>query len=78
MERRPSGWVTLIANGVTRQFEITHAERLLRWKNNGGWALPEGSKFIYEDGCIKYRPNQGGGEKTAKSGVNIKGRKASE
>ena len=39
--------VTLVANGVTREFEISHAERLLRMPNNGGWHLPESSKFEF-------------------------------
>ena len=39
--------VTLVANGVTREFEISHAERLLRMPNNGGWHLPESSNFEF-------------------------------
>jgi hypothetical protein len=39
--------VTLVANGVTREFEFSHAERLLRMPNNGGWHLPEESKFEF-------------------------------
>lgn len=39
--------VTLAANGVTREFEFSHAERLLRMRNNGGWKLTEKSKFEF-------------------------------
>ena len=26
--------------GITESFEVCHAERLLRMRNNGGWQLP--------------------------------------
>lgn len=39
--------VTLVANGVTREFEISHAERLLRMPRNGGWHLPDNSKYEF-------------------------------
>ena len=41
--------VTLVANGVTREFEFSHAERLLRVRNNGGWKLTEKSKFEFSE-----------------------------
>lgn len=42
-----------------REFEITHAERLLRMKNNGGWKLPENSQFEFNnDYGIRYRRNK--------------------
>lgn len=47
--------VTLVANGVTQQFELAHAERILRMRNNGGWALPEDSKFEFVDNGIRRR-----------------------
>lgn len=50
--------VTLIANGVTREFEISHAERLLRMPRNGGWRLPENSKFEFVDYALRYRGNK--------------------
>ena len=39
--------VTLEANGVTQEFEFSHAERLLDMPHNGGWKLPENSKYVF-------------------------------
>lgn len=50
--------VTLVANGVTRQFEISHAERLLRMPNNGGWELPANSNYEFIDNGIRRRGNK--------------------
>lgn len=47
--------VTLCANGVTREFEITHAERLLKMPNNGGWHLPENSKYEFVNNGLRRR-----------------------
>lgn len=33
----------------TEEFEIAHAERILRLKNNGGWQLPENSKYQFDE-----------------------------
>jgi hypothetical protein len=38
-----------------RQFEVSHAERLLAMPNNGGWHLPENSPYMYENGSISRR-----------------------
>ncbi len=38
-----------------RQFEVSHAERLLAMPINGGWHLPENSKYVYENGSIARR-----------------------
>ena len=38
---------------TTQEFEISHAERLLRIKNNGGWQLPEKSTFEFVDNGIR-------------------------
>lgn len=47
--------VTLYAAGLgTRQFEIAHAERLLRMRNGGGWALKD-SNFVFENGTLNRR-----------------------
>ena len=48
--------VVLEANGTTRVFSLTHAERLLRMKRNGGWHLPENSKLeMTKDGLRRCR-----------------------
>lgn len=44
---------------TNKEFEITHAERLLRMKNNGGWKLPENSQFEFDnEHGIRYRRNK--------------------
>ena len=50
--------VTLVANGVTQDFEFAHAERILRMPNNGGWKLPEDSKFEFIDNGLLRRGNK--------------------
>ena len=52
--------VTLVANGVTREFEFSHAERLLRMQRNGGWHLPEKSKFEFVDYGLRRRQDKKG------------------
>lgn len=52
--------VTLVANGVTREFEISHAERLLRMPNNGGWKLPDNSNFEFVDYALRRRKDKKG------------------
>ena len=43
-----------------RQFEVSHAERLLAMPNNGGWQLPENSPYVYENGSISRRDKKKG------------------
>ena len=50
--------VTLVANGVTQDFEMSHAERLLRMPNNGGWELPANSNYEFIDNGIRRRGNK--------------------
>ena len=45
-------------HNLTQELEITHAERLLRMKNNGGWELPADSKFIFNENGIKRKSNK--------------------
>jgi len=40
--------VILEADGIRREFEINHAERILRMPNNGGWKLPSDSIYIMD------------------------------
>ena len=48
--------LTCPALNTDREFEITHAERLLRMPNNGGWRLPENSNFEFsKDYGIRYK-----------------------
>lgn len=60
IERKPGSVVTLeTANGTKQDFEINHAERILRHPDSG-WKLPEDSpyQFDYYDGITK-RTNKG-------------------
>ena len=50
--------VTLVANGVTREFEFSHAERLLRMPRNGGWELPKNSNYEFVDDGLRRRGNK--------------------
>jgi hypothetical protein len=44
---------------LTEDYEINHAERILRMPNNGGWQLPKNSKFKFDfNNGIGYRDNQ--------------------
>jgi hypothetical protein len=44
---------------TTQEFEINHAERLLRMPNNGGWVLPKDSPYIFSTkNGIGFRPNK--------------------
>ena len=49
----------LIASGVEVPFEFSHAERLLNMKNSG-WALPENSKYLFENGKLVKVLSSGG------------------
>lgn len=50
--------VTLAVGNVTRDFEISHAERLLSMPRNGGWHLPENSEFEFVGNAIRRRKNK--------------------
>lgn len=52
--------IGLIAGGKEQLFEVTHAERILRMPNNGGWNIPDDSpyKFDKKNG-ITFRANKG-------------------
>ena len=42
-----------------REFEVSHAERLLSMPNTGGWQLPDGSDFVFENGTINRKVKKG-------------------
>lgn len=71
IEKKPGSFVTLVtANGMKRDFEINHAERILRMPDNGGWKLPDDSpyNFDYYDGITKRtdkRDSQATGQNAA-------------
>jgi hypothetical protein len=42
--------------GLTKEFDVDHAERLLLMRNNGGWHLPTDSNFEFDkENGIRYR-----------------------
>ncbi len=43
-----------------QQFEVAHAERLLAMPKNGGWHLPDNSKYVIENGSISIRNKKQG------------------
>ena len=43
-----------VNEGAIREFDIDHAERILRMKNNG-WQLPKNSEFELINGTINRR-----------------------
>lgn len=54
-------------HNLKQEFEITHAERLLRLKNNGGWQLPADSKFTFDGNGIKLKSNKKRDSRTAQA-----------
>ena len=59
--------VVLEAGEVRREFEITHAEKLLRMPNNGGWHFPQDSDFeITEQNGVELRRNKESNKKSEK------------
>ena len=55
--------VTLVANGVTEEFEFSHAERILKMPRNGGWHLPDDSKYEFVNNGLQRRGDK---EKTGR------------
>ena len=40
--------VVLQVGDLKQEFEINHAERILRMPNNGGWHLPDDSNYLMD------------------------------
>lgn len=45
---------------MTQELEISHAERLLRMKNNGGWQIPTNSPYEFVDNGIRSKQDKKG------------------
>ena len=59
------------AIGVTKDFEIAHAERILKMPNNGGWRLPKASKFTFDnENGIRFIENKTRDNGATQSGDN--------
>lgn len=75
IQRKPGSIVTLIkTGGRTQDFEVAHAERILRTPDNGGWRLPDDSpyQFDYYDG-ITRKPNPATAKEAAEKANNTEG-----
>lgn len=51
--------VTLTIDGVTKDFEFSHAERLLRI-TKAGWKLPDNSKYEFVNNAIRVKQDKQG------------------
>lgn len=52
--------VVLQVGDVKQEFEINHAERILRMPNNGGWYLPDDSNYeMDQQNGIVIKRNKG-------------------
>lgn len=74
LARKPGSMVVLeTADGTRQEFEINHAERILRHPDSG-WNLPDDSpyQFDFYDGITK-RTNQGNSAEARKNGNNTQG-----
>lgn len=53
MRKKKEPTVTLVVpqHGISKEFSISHAERLLDMGTfrNGGWELPSNSNYIYDE-----------------------------
>lgn len=46
-------------SGTTQEFEINHAERILRMPNNGGWVLPVDGPYLFSTkNGIGFKPDK--------------------
>ena len=54
--------VVLSSGAIQREFEIAHAERILKMRNSG-WILPSDSPFKFENNVIKPKRSKGADSK---------------
>lgn len=68
--------VTLVANGVTQEFEISHAERVLNLPRTS-WKLAD-NRFEFVDNALHYCGNKGKGKQGEKGGRAAEGETSSK
>lgn len=71
--RKPVQKVRLEADGISQEFEITHAERILDMGlvRNGGWHVPEDSEYEYtEEYGLKHKSNKGHSAETTEEATD--------
>lgn len=62
--------VTLAVGNVTKDFEFTHAERLLKI-TKAGWHLPDNSKYEFVENAIRIKQDKKGNNRGAqRTGVD--------
>ena len=62
--------VRLTCGYFQRDFEVSHAERILRMKDNGGWKLPYDSQYKFENNGIVLVGNKEAVRKPTKKARN--------
>lgn len=68
--------VRLVAGEMQGDFEFSHAERILKMKNNGGWILPADSPFEFVGDVLRYRETTESSSGKKKVGATGKGKAA--
>ena len=67
MEKSAVIKLTVEKHGHNQEFDIAHAERLLRMNNNGGWRLPKDSEYTFSlKHGIRLKSNKRSAEVTEK------------
>lgn len=62
----------------TKEFDLDHAERILRLRNNGNWEIPENSQFEFKDNAINIKPDKGETKEATKRRRNKQGKATPE
>lgn len=65
--------VRLEAGGISQEFEVTHAERILDMGpvRNGGWHVPEDSEYEYtEEYGLKHKSSKGHSAETTEEATD--------
>lgn len=71
--RKPVKKVRLEAGDISREFEVSHAERILDMGPilNGGWRVPEDSEYEYtEEYGLKLKSNKRNSAETEEETAN--------
>lgn len=68
--------VRLVAGEMQGDFEFSHAERILKMKNNGGWILPADSPFEFVGDGLRYRETAEGSKGKKKVAATRQGKAA--
>lgn len=71
--RKPVKKVRLEADGISQEFEVSHAERILDMGPalNGGWRVPKDSEYEYtEEYGLKLKSDKGNSAKTTEKAAD--------